>query len=59
MNGRNFVQSLAANIAEFSLVMNGLRPAMCNGILDQEWCNTRAWSDDTVDTFLVNNKVAH
>lgn len=39
--------------------MRRLRPAMCNGIFNQKWCNTRAWCDDIGDTFLMNNKVAH
>jgi hypothetical protein len=59
MNSSNLIQALTTNGTESPLMMRRLRPAMCNGIFNQKWCNARAWRDDIGDTFLVNNKVAH
>ena len=59
MNGRNFIQTFTTYIAEFSLMMRRFRPAMCNGIFNQEWCDSRAWRDDIGDTFLMKNEIAN
>jgi hypothetical protein len=59
VNSRNLIHTLTANIAELFLVMNRLRPAMCDGIFGQKWSNSRARRDDIRDTFFMHNKIAH
>lgn len=59
VDSRHLIKSLTTNIAELFLVMNRLRPAMCDGILGQKWSNSRARRDDIRDTFFMHNKIAH
>jgi hypothetical protein len=59
VDSRHLIKSLTTNIAELFLVMNRLRPAMCDGIFCQKWSNSRARRDDIRDTFFMHNKIAH
>lgn len=59
MHGCYLIDPLSTNIAEPSLVMRRLGPAVSHRVLDQTWRDSGAWRNDRSDTLLMDNKVAN
>lgn len=59
VNGRGFIEPLAADRAELALVLRRLGPAMSHGILYNAGSYTRAGSHNRRNAALMNNEVAH
>lgn len=59
MDSGSLVQPLSANVAEPSLVVHWLGPAMSDRILDHTWRNTGARRDHVRHTLLMYDEVAN
>lgn len=58
MHRRALLQPLTTDIAEFALDMRWLGPTVSDWILDETWCDARAWRDYVGNAFLVHDEVA-